>query len=385
MSTLAAPVSWTDHKRYLWPLGIAVMLLPLVGAQLASLTGLSIFWWFAPLFIYTVLPLADWLVGEDRDNPPDAAVGDLQDDSYYRIAVFLAVPVQLGVFAWGVWTAATANLGAFELLGLAVSIGGISGVGINTAHEIGHQPGTLNGWLAKLALAPSLYGHFYVEHNRGHHVRVATPEDPASARFGEHFYEFLPRSVIGSLRSAIRIESARLAREGRGFWSPHNHLLQGWSLTVLLFGALTAWAGWWMLGFLLFQGIYGFSLLEVVNYLEHYGLCRARKEGGGYERCQPEHSWNSNHVVTNVFLYHLQRHSDHHANPTRHYQALRHFEHAPQLPSGYAGMVLLAYVPFLWFRIMNPKVVAHYRGDMRRANIKPSIRERVIAEHAATA
>lgn len=380
MSTMTADVEWTDHKRYLWLLGIGVILLPVLGGQLAMSTGVSLFWWFAPLFIYTAMPLADWLIGEDRDNPPEARVVSLQDESYYRIAVFLAVPTQLAVFAWGVWVALTADLAWYELLGLAISIGGISGVGINTAHEIGHQPGTLNGWLAKVALAPSMYGHFYVEHNRGHHVRVATPEDPASARYGEHFYEFLPRSVIGSLRSAIRIETERLAREGRGFWSLHNHLLQGWSLSVLLFGGIALASGqWWILGFLVFQGVYGFSLLEVVNYLEHYGLCRQKKDDGRYERCQPEHSWNSNHIVTNVFLYHLQRHSDHHANPTRHYQALRHFEHAPQLPSGYAGMILLAYVPWLWFRVMNPRVRAHYGDDMSRANIKPSMREAVLA------
>ena len=200
---------------------------------------------------------------------------------------------------------------------------------------------------------------FYVEHNRGHHVRVATPEDPASARYGESFWGFLPRSVIGAVKSGWRIEQQRLARQGHGVWNWRNHNLQAWSITVLLFGGLTAWAGWWMLGFLLFQGVYGFSLLEVVNYLEHYGLCRKKLDNGRYERCQPHHSWNSNHIVTNVFLYHLQRHSDHHANPTRSYQSLRHFDGLPELPSGYAGMILLAYCPPLWFKVMNPRVVAH--------------------------
>lgn len=385
MSTATAQMPWTDHKRYWWLLGSFIMLLPLLGAQLAYATGLSIFWWFAPLFIYTALPLADWLFGEDRENPSEAQVDELEQDAYYKYAVYFAVPVQLGVFAWGVWTAATANLGWFELSGLAVSLGGIAGVGINTAHEIGHKPGELRGWLAKLALAPSMYGHFYVEHNRGHHVRVATPEDPASARYGESFWGFLPRSVIGAVKSGWRIEQQRLARQGHGVWNWRNHNLQAWSITVLLFGGLTAWAGWWMLGFLLFQGVYGFSLLEVVNYLEHYGLCRKKLDNGRYERCQPHHSWNSNHIVTNVFLYHLQRHSDHHANPTRSYQSLRHFDGLPELPSGYAGMILLAYCPPLWFKVMNPRVVAHHQGDMRGANIKPSIRERVVAEYPGTA
>ena len=132
---------------------------------------------------------------------------------------------------------------------------------------------------------------------------------------------------------------------------------------------------------MLLQAAYGGSLLEVVNYIEHYGLCRQRRQDGEYERCQPQHSWNSNHIVTNVFLFHLQRHSDHHAHPTRPYQALRHFDEAPQLPSGYASMILLAYFPPVWFWLMNPKVLAHYRGDLRRANIQPGLRERVLRQY----
>ena len=382
MSTLTAPASWTDHKRLLWLLGIAIMTLPVVGGVLAQATGWSIFWWFSPLVVYTAIPLADWLIGEDRENPPEAAVQELEQDRYYDLAVFVAVPVQLAVFFWGAWVAATIELAWYELLGLAISIGGIGGAGINTAHEIGHKPGLIRGLLAKLALSQTGYGHFYIEHNRGHHVRVATPEDPASARFGETFWEFLPRSVIGGMVSGWKLEQARLARQGHGVWNWRNHNLQAWAMTAVIYGALTYWAGWWMLGFLVFQGVYGFSLLEVVNYLEHYGLCRQKQENGQYERCQPHHSWNSNHIVTNVFLYHLQRHSDHHANPTRSYQSLRHFEGVPELPSGYAGMILLAYFPPLWFKVMDPKVIAHHKGDMRRANIKPSIREQVLAQHS---
>lgn len=382
MSTLAAPAAWTDHKRHLWLLGIAIMLLPVAGGLLALNTGWSIFWWFSPLFVYTVLPLADWIIGEDRENPSESQVRELEQDAYYDWAVVLAVPVQMAVFGWSIWAAATLNLHWLELLGLAISVGGIGGASINTAHEIGHKPGFWRGMLAKLALSQTGYGHFYVEHNRGHHVRVATPEDPASARYGETFWEFLPRSVIGGMVSGWKLEKARLERQGHSVWNWRNNNLQAWVMTVVIYAAATYWAGWWILGFLVFQGVYGFSLLEVVNYLEHYGLCRQKLENGQYERCQPHHSWNSNHIVTNVFLYHLQRHSDHHANPTRSYQSLRHFDGVPELPSGYAGMVLLAYFPPLWFKVMNPKVIAHHKGDMRQANIKPSIRERVLAEHS---
>lgn len=382
VAAVPAPQAWTDKKRYLWMLGFTVMLLPYVGAQLAQATGWPIFWWFAPLFIYTVIPLLDWLIGTDASNPPEAAVPALERDRYYRYIVYAAVAVQYAVFLWGFELIANGGLAWHEQLGLAISIGGISGTSINTAHELGHKTDPFERWLAKIALAPVAYGHFYVEHNRGHHVRVATPEDPASARFGESFWEFLPRTVFGSAKSAWEIEKRRLARAGKGPWSWRNDNLQAWAMTVALYAALTAWLGWVVVPFLIVQAVYGFSLLESVNYLEHYGLCRQKLPDGRYERCRPEHSWNSNHVVTNLFLYHLQRHSDHHAYPTRSYQSLRHFDNCPQLPSGYASLVLLTYVPWLWFRLMNPKVVAHYGGDMRRANIKPSIRDEVIARHS---
>ena len=380
-ATLGAP-AWTDSKRYLWMLGFTVMLLPLTGVQLAQLTGWSIFYWFAPLFIYTVIPALDLLIGTDTSNPPESAVASLEADRYYRWLVYVAVGVEYVIWIYAMAMIANGGLGWFAQLGLAVSAGGIAGVSINTAHELGHKTDRAERWLAKIALAPVAYGHFYVEHNRGHHVRVATPEDPASARFGESFWEFLPRTVIGSVKSAWDIEKKRLARSGKGPWTWENDNLQAWAMTVVLYGALVAWLGWIIVPFLVVQAVYGFSLLESVNYLEHYGLCRQKLPDGRYERCQPHHSWNSNHVVTNLFLYQLQRHSDHHANPTRSYQSLRHFDSSPQLPSGYASMILLAYVPALWFRVMDPKVVAHYRGDMSQANIKPSIRDAVIARHA---
>jgi alkane 1-monooxygenase len=380
-TAVAGAPTWVDRKRYLWMLGFTVMLLPLTGVQLAQATGASVFYWFAPLFIYTVIPLLDWLIGTDAGNPPEGAVPALESDGYYRFIVYVAVGIEYAVWTFAFAWIARGGLAWHEQLGLAISAGGIAGVSINTAHELGHKTGALARWLAKVALAPVAYGHFYVEHNRGHHVRVATPEDPASARFGEGFWEFLPRTVIGSVKSAWQIEARRLARSGKGPWHWQNDNLQAWAMTVALYAAMLAWLGWVIVPFLAVQAVYGFSLLESVNYLEHYGLCRQKGPDGRYERCQPHHSWNSNHVVTNLFLYQLQRHSDHHANPTRPYQALRHFDDTPQLPSGYASMILVAYVPWLWFRLMDPRVVAHYRGDLRRANVKPSIRARVLERH----
>jgi alkane 1-monooxygenase len=266
-----------------------------------------------------------------------------------------------------------------------MTIGTIAGIGINTAHELGHKKESHERWLAKIALAQSFYGHFYIEHNRGHHVRVATPEDPASSRVGETFYAFWPRTVIGSLRSAWSLEKPRFKRRGQSHWSIRNDVLNAWLMSVVLWGTLIVVFGVGILPFLVIQAVIGFSLLEVVNYLEHYGMRRQRTgpDGTGrYERVLPSHSWNSNNIATNVLLYHLQRHSDHHANPTRRYQTLRDFEESPALPTGYAGLIILALVPPLWFAVMDKRVLAHFDGDITRANIQPSKRDRVLARYA---
>jgi alkane 1-monooxygenase len=283
------------------------------------------------------------------------------------------------VFACWLWS--RGGLSALDGIGLALTVAMVSGIAINTAHELGHKRSSSERWLSKVALAQSGYGHFFIEHNRGHHVRVATPEDPASARMGESFYAFWPRTVAGSLRSAWELERERLARMNRGVWTIRNDALSAWAMTLALYGALALVFGPVVLPYLLIQAVIGFSLLEVVNYLEHYGLSRARREDGRYERTAPEHSWNSNNVASNVLLYHLQRHSDHHANPLRRYQALRHFDEAPQLPTGYAGMILAAVFPPVWRRMMDHRLLEHYDGDLTRVNIHPPARARVLARY----
>lgn len=359
---------WTDKRRYLWLLSTLTMLLPLGAIGLVEYTGLALFWWFGPIFVFIGIPILDHLLGEETENPPEAVVPHLEQDNYYRVAVWIAVIFQYWAFLVAVQVAATAALPWYSYLGLAITTGTAMGIAINTAHELGHKTNRFERGLAKLALAPVFYGHFFVEHNRGHHVRVSTPEDPASSRFGESFYRFLPRVVFGSLRSAWELEATRLHKEGKPVWHWQNHNLQAWGLSVLLWGALLSYWGWGILPFLLIQSVFGFQLLEVVNYVEHYGLLRQKRENGRYEPCRPEHSWNSNRRVTNIFLYQLQRHSDHHAYPTRSYQSLRHFDEAPQLPGGYASMIVLAWLPPLWFRVMNPRVIEHYDGDLSRIN-----------------
>ena len=373
---------WADPKRYLWLLGPAI---PVIGAAM-----LAVYWqtqatwslWFAVALVHIILPVLDFIFGEDAANPPDAALKALDADRYYSWVLYAFVPLQIGVTILGAWMAATLDMPWHHLLGLAISVGIVNGVAINTAHELGHKKDKLDRWLARISLAPTFYGHFYVEHNRGHHKNVATPEDPASSRFGESFWAFWPRTVMGSLRSAWHLEAERLQRFNKKVWSTENENLQSWAMSLVLFGGLLAVLGWKVLPFLLIQAVYGFSLLEVVNYLEHYGLLRRKNADGRYERCEPEHSWNSNHTVTNLFLYHLQRHSDHHANPTRRYQTLRHFENSPQLPSGYAGMITLAYITPLWYALMNKRVIQHYKGDLSRISFQPGKRTQLMAQYA---
>lgn len=385
-ASIMAPVQkWADPKRYLWLLGPAVPLIGIIMLGVFMQTKAVWTLWFVVGLVHVILPMLDWLFGEDAENPPDSALQGLENDRYYSWVLYAFVPLQLAVTVFGAWLAVTSDLPWYHLVGLALSVGMVNGVAINTAHELGHKKSKFDRWMARISLAPTFYGHFYVEHNRGHHKNVATPEDPASSRFGESFWVFLPRTVFGSLRSAWNLEAERLARSGKGVWSLDNENLQSWGMSVVLFAVLLAVLGWAALPFLVIQAIYGFHLLEVVNYLEHYGLCRRQKADGRYERCEPEHSWNSNHMVTNLFLYHLQRHSDHHANPTRKYQALRHFEHSPQLPSGYAGMITVAYFPPIWYALMNKRVLAHYKGDMSRINMYEPRRAELTARYAEQA
>jgi len=370
--------TWRDPKRYAWLLGLIVPTLPFLAWGLVHATGLAVFWFYGPFLVFVIFPFLDLLVGMDPTNPPDSVIKWLEQDRYYRWCTYLFLPIQYAGLIFACWLWSSGELSTLDSIGLALTVGMVSGIAINTAHELGHKRDSLERWLSKVALAQSGYGHFFVEHNRGHHVRVATPEDPASARLGESFYAFLPRTVAGSLRSALEIEREHLGREGRRFWTLDNDILSAWAMTVVLFAALVGVFGPVVLPYLLLQAIIGFSLLEVVNYLEHYGLLRQRRADGRYERTRPEHSWNNNNVASNVLLYHLQRHSDHHENPTRPYQTLRHLDESPQLPAGYAALILVAYLPPLWFRIMDPLVAKHYGGDLSKANLQPNKREEIL-------
>jgi alkane 1-monooxygenase len=381
MPTAASTLPWRDAKRPAWLLSLLVPCLVGAGPLLAEALG-DPRWLLAPLaLVYIVLPLLDWMLGEDRSNPPEAAVAALESERYYRYITWALVPLLWCWFVFGAWYASSHELPWHAWLALALSTGVVGGFCINAGHELGHKKTPIEQALAQWVLAPTGYGHFVIEHNRGHHRDVATFADPASARMGESIWRFALREWPGAWRRAWNLEAQRLAREGRRALSLRNEIVQTGLITLALWAALALWLGPQALGFVLIAAAWANFQLTSANYIEHYGLKRLLGVDGQLERCAPRHSWNSNSLVSNWILFHLQRHADHHAHAARRYQALRHFDEAPQLPTGYFGMFLLAYVPPLWFRVMDARLVEAVGGDKARINFDPSRRSLLLARH----
>ena len=370
-----------DKKRYLWLISPA---LPVIGLGILSGYHFApkplkiVFALGGPLVLHVIIPTIDTIVGTDNNNPSPEDIQLLEKDPYYARLVKSFIPIQYAANVYACYLTSRKATSLLDKVLLGMSMGAINGIAINTAHELSHKSARLDHILSHLALVPSGYNHFRIEHPYGHHKRAATPEDPASSQMGETFYEFLPRTVIGSFKSAIEIEHARLKRRGLSFWSKKNELLQGWSMSVAFHSSMIGLFGKSVLPYLAVQSAYSITLFEIINYIEHYGLLRQKDANGKYERVLPEHSWNNNNIVTNLFLYQLQRHSDHHAFPTRPFQALRHFDEAPELPNGYASMLLPALIPAWWSKIMDQRVFDHYKGDLSKANIHPKKRKKIF-------
>ena len=244
-------------------------------------------------------------------------------------------------------------LTSLESIGLIINMGVVLGsLGINVAHELGHRDTIYEKIMAWMLLLPSSYLHFYIEHNLGHHKHVGTPEDPSTARLGESIYAFWFRSFRMTYIGAWRIETKRVSQSS--WWK--NKMIYFTAIQFVYWLAIFLLFSWQVLVFAVIVGLVGALLLESVNYIEHYGLLRSKKSNDRYEAVQTKHSWNSNHELGRIVLYELVRHSDHHTKSTRKYQNLRSVDNSPQLPSGYPGMILLAHIPFLWFRIMNKRI-----------------------------
>ncbi len=339
------------------PFAIALTFPPVValGAYLGGA-------WISGAAIYALLgiPLADYIVGRSSASLDPRTRDD--DLFWFRLITWVWLPIQL-IMLFGViaYVGANPDFATGELVRLAISMGIVTGgIGITYAHELMHQHSRLERGLGEALMSSTLYGHFCVEHVHGHHIHVGTPRDPVSAPAGMSFYRFFPRALVGSFTSAWQIVRTRLARRGRSPWHRTNPFWRYAGAYAAFLGMAYALAGWTGVGLFLGQAAVAITLLEIINYIEHYGLRRRQLADGRYERTQPHHSWNASQQVTNWLLINLQRHSDHHYHPARRYPLLQDYDQgeAPQLPLGYPTMLIIALIPPLWFRIMDPRVDA---------------------------
>ncbi|RBP49734.1 alkane 1-monooxygenase [Arenicella xantha] len=378
-------IEFRDKKRWLWTSAILFTLMPL--PIIAAYVWTENPWVLVlPLAVsFGLIPLVDFLMGTDRTNPPEEIVPQLDADPYYRYLLIASVPAHFIAVIAGAWLVGTYTLPLGFFIAFSIVMGMYSGMSINTAHEIGHKNTKLERLLSRITLAVTGYGHFCIEHNLGHHRDVSTPEDPASSRMGESIYRFMLREIPGAAKRGWRAEAARLERRGKRVWSLDNHILQSYALTLVYQGALILLFGPLLIIFFVLHNATAWFQLTSANYIEHYGLLREKKPNGRYERCQPHHSWNANHIFSNLLLFQLERHSDHHANPSRSYQSLRSFENLPELPSGYSGMYALAYWPPLWYRVMDKRLmaIAHINGDLSKVNIDPKNEAKIRARWAS--
>ena len=338
-----------------------------MSAMIGREAGTQDYWaWFIYVVIFGIVPILDYIVGKDPSNPnEEVQVPAMTEERIYRVLTLLMVPIWFGVLLYSGWVFINNDYSWLGQLGWIVSIGTVGGViAINLAHELIHKDPKIENWAGGLLLASVTYAGFKVEHVRGHHVTVSTPEDASSSRYNQGVYTFLLRAFPHNFVNAWKLEAAYLKRKGKQVISRHNELIWWYGISAglaVLFGLLFGWMG---VVFFLGQSFVAAFTLEVINYIEHYGLHRRVLENGRYERVTPAHSWNSNYFLTNLALFQLQRHSDHHAYAKRRYQVLRHYEESPQLPGGYASMYVLALFPPLWKKVMNPRVAAYYEGEM---------------------
>lgn len=312
--------------------------------------------YFAIFFVFGLIPFLELFTKGSTKNLEKVEEELIKDDRFYDWLLYLLVPLQYILMLLFLSQVSDPFISPSIKVGMMTAFGVSCGVlGINAAHELGHRATKYEQTMSKALLLTTLYMHFFIEHNRGHHKNVSTDDDPASSKLGESIYAFYFRTIWYSYLSAWKLEKQKLNRSKTPFWSLKNEMIQYHLLQIGLVASIGVTFGWSTLLLFLGSTFIGILLLETVNYIEHYGLRRKKKEKG-YERPQPIHSWNSNHPIGRLLLLELSRHSDHHFIASRKYQVLRHFDESPQMPTGYPGMMLLAFVPPLWFRFMNRKI-----------------------------
>lgn len=333
--------------------------LAFIGPALACWGLMTREWatWGLPLYGFLLIPLLELIIHPDHTALSEAEEAAALNDPIYDALLIAFVPIQWGILFLFLLRVNEPGLQPWEVAGRIATMGLMCGVyGINIAHELGHRAKRWERDLARALLLTSLYMHFIIEHNRGHHRRVATPDDPASARYGENIYSFWVRTIVFSFISAWRIEAERLRKEHKAPFGVHNEMIRSLFIEAALVAGIALCFGATVLLSFLASALIGILLLETVNYIEHYGLGRRLNERGNYGRVQHVHSWNSDHLIGRSMLFELTRHSDHHYQASRKYQVLRGGTDGPQLPTGYPGMMILSLVPPLWFRTVDPLI-----------------------------
>ena len=308
------------------------------------------------LYLFIAIPFFELILKVDKSNLSEQEKVLAANDSFYSILLYLMLPVQFGFLVYFMFNIQEAQ-STSVLIGRISSMGLMCGVlGINIGHELGHRSNRFERCIGELLLLSSLENHFLPYHNRGHHTNVGTKSDPATARRDEWLFVFWFRSQIGSYIQAWQIEITRMKIMKKHVFSLENKMIQYTLLHSLFLGSIYAYFGLTVLIYFLFAVLVGILLLETVNYIEHYGLYRQQRENGNYEQVKRKHSWNSNHVIGRAVLFELSRHSDHHFKADRPYQLVETSDDSPVMPTGYPGMMVLAFIPPLFFKVMNHRV-----------------------------
>ena len=335
---------------------------PLIVYLLAfiSFTNTGILCWLVMIYSWAFIPSLELFIKPNSRNMSAATEELSKNDKMYDYLLYLIVFIQVPTLFFFLYSFMGSQLATVDIIGRITAMGMLCGTfGINVAHELGHRKNKFEQTLAKISLLSSLYMHFFIEHNKGHHKNVATPQDPSSARYNEWLYSFYFRTIIYSYLSAWHISNNEMHKKGKSTFSLQNEMLQAHIIQALLIAAVYFFFGGWITIYFLGAAFMGILLLETVNYIEHYGLQRKSTSQNSFERTMPSHSWNSNHAIGRILLFELSRHSDHHYLASRKYQILKHHDDSPQLPTGYPGTMLLALLPPLWFKIMNKKILQH--------------------------
>ena len=315
--------------------------------------------YLAVFFTFVFIPVLEIIVRKSDEKYTDEEKKNRNLDPFFDLLLYLNIPIVFGIFFFSLEKLALAS-SVYDIIGIILSASIVMATnGINVGHELGHRKSLIARTCSKLLYLPCQYMHFYIEHNFGHHINVATPEDPATARYKQTVYSFWITSVIRTYVSAWEIQLKLLKVSKRSFFSIKNDMVFYTFFQLLFLVFIYYNFGLYLTLLSILMSVVSFLFLETINYVEHYGLLRKKEPSGRYERVKPHHSWNSNHTIGRIVLYELTRHSDHHFKSSKKYQVLESLDECPHLPHGYPTSILLSLIPPLWFNIMNPLVRIH--------------------------